>query len=153
VADRTDTQTADAQIEAVRTLARTSRLLERASGELSLAHYRVLSAIAGGDERASRVATRLALGRPTISAAVDALCRRGLVAREPVATDQRATALRLTAAGTRLLAGVEEQMVARLAAVLEEVPDSARLLAAVADLGRALDRVADQRLANGPASR
>ena len=80
----------------MRGLARAARILERVSGELSLAHYRVLSAIAGGDERASRVAERLALGKPAVSAAVESLSQRGLIARSEVAGDQRAAALRLT---------------------------------------------------------
>src|ERR1700722_4197232 len=86
-------------IEAVRALSRVSRLLERASGELSLSHYRVLSAIASGDQRASRVAARLAVGKPTISASVESLCQRGLLARSAVDGDHRAAALHLTAAG------------------------------------------------------
>jgi DNA-binding MarR family transcriptional regulator len=86
----------DELIEAVRALARASRFLERSSDELSLAHYRVLAAVASGDERASRVAQRLAIGRPTISAAVDALGQRGLLSRGTVEGDQRATALHLT---------------------------------------------------------
>jgi DNA-binding MarR family transcriptional regulator len=134
-------------LEAVRTLARASRVLESATRELSLAHYRVLSAIAGGDERASRVATRLALGRPTISASVDALCRRGLVERDEVSDDQRAVALRLTPAGQRLLAEVEAVMLARFRAVLAHVADEAQVTAALQDLGAGLDRVADERLA------
>ncbi len=68
---------ADRARDAVRALARASRVLERASSELSLAHYRVLSAIASGDERGSRIAARLALGKPTVSAAVESLCQRG----------------------------------------------------------------------------
>jgi DNA-binding MarR family transcriptional regulator len=83
-------------VEAVRALARGSRLLERASGELNLAHYRVLSAIASGDERASRIATRLAIGKPTVSATVEALCHRGLLARSRGDDDQRVDVLRLT---------------------------------------------------------
>ena len=78
-------------VAAVRAVARLARVLERASGDLSMAHYRVLAAVADGDERASRVAARLALGKPTISASVDALCRRGLLTREDVVHDQRAT--------------------------------------------------------------
>src|ERR1700728_2063445 len=74
--------------EAVRALARATRILERGSGELSLAHYRVLSAIASGDERASRVAKRLAIGKPTVSAAVEALAQRGLLVRSAVDGDQ-----------------------------------------------------------------
>src|ERR1700722_18822054 len=101
-------------VEAVRALSRASRLLERASGELSLSHYRVLSAIASGDERASRVAARLAVGKPTISATVESLCQRGLIARSIVAGDHRAAALRLTAEGVALLSRVEAEMVARL---------------------------------------
>ena len=86
-------------VAAVRAVARLARVLERASGDLSMAHYRVLAAVADGDERASRVAARLALGKPTISASVDALCRHGLLTREDVEHDQRATTLRLTDAG------------------------------------------------------
>ncbi len=72
------------QVDAVRALARATRVLERASGELSLAHYRVLSAIASGEKRASRVAERLAIGKPTVSAAVEALAQRGLLLRSAV---------------------------------------------------------------------
>jgi DNA-binding MarR family transcriptional regulator len=54
------------------------------SSELNMVHYRVLSAIASGEDRASRVAERLELGRPAISAAVDALCRAGYLVRGEV---------------------------------------------------------------------
>lgn len=135
------------RLEAVRSLARLSRLLERASGELSLAHYRVLAAVADGDERASRVATRLALGKPTISAAVDALCKRGLLSRDTVAGDQRAAALRVTALGKAMLADVDTAMVERLDAVLRHVDDPGALLSALEKVGPALDRLYDERLA------
>ena len=110
-ADSDSAERARRALEAVRALARASRVLERASGELSLAHYRVLSAIASGDERASRVAARLAVGKPTISAAVESLCQRGLLVRSEVTGDQRAAALRLTAEGEALLDRVEAEMV------------------------------------------
>ena len=47
-------------------------------GSLGLAHYRFLALVAGGDERASRLAERLALGKPAVSAAVGALVAQGL---------------------------------------------------------------------------
>jgi DNA-binding MarR family transcriptional regulator len=125
--------------QAVRALARVSRVLERASGELSLAHYRVLSAVASGDERASRVAQRLALGKPAISAAVDALCGRGLLQRSTDATDQRAAALVLTAQGRALLAQVENAMVERLERVCACTPNPARTVESLTWLGAALD--------------
>ena len=132
--------------DAVRTLARLSRVLERGTGELSLAHYRVLAAVAGGEERASRVAARLALGKPTISASVDALCRRGLLTRE-AASDQRVATLRLTRAGARTLDEVEQALTARMQRVLAHVADPAAVLAALRALEPALDAIADERLA------
>ncbi|QRP43416.1 MarR family winged helix-turn-helix transcriptional regulator [Amycolatopsis sp. FDAARGOS 1241] len=132
---------------AVRALARASRLLERSSGELNLAHYRVLSAIASGDERASRVARRLALGRPAISAAVDALTRRGLVVRGGVDADHRATALSLTPEGERLLAATEGEMIARITALVARTPDPERVLEALSWLDTAIDEVMAERMA------
>src|ERR1700761_7439769 len=103
-----------ARRQAIRALARMARQLERSSGDLNLAHYRVLAAIADGDERASRVADRLALGKPTVSAAVESLTRRGLLSREDAAEDRRAATLALTPAGEAALAAVEGEMLGRL---------------------------------------
>ena len=133
-------------LEAVRVLARLSRVLERGTGELSVAHYRVLAAVADGEERASRVAARLALGKPTISASVDALCKRGLLNRES-ATDQRAATLRITRAGLGVLAEVEAALTARMDRVLSHVDDPTPVLAALSALGPALDAIADEQLA------
>jgi DNA-binding MarR family transcriptional regulator len=140
--DQTDPP--DDSVQAVRGLARASRILERASGELSLAHYRVLSAVASGEERASRVAVRLALGRPTISAAVDALGQRGLIARGSVVADGRAAALSVTPAGARLLAQVEAEMARRLDELGARTPDPARLIEALTWLGSAIDQQRDE---------
>jgi DNA-binding MarR family transcriptional regulator len=135
-------------VEAVRALARASRILERASPELSLAHYRVLAAVAAGDERASRVARRLAVGKPTISAAVDALWRRGLLERLGVAGDQRAAALRLTAEGERLLERVEAEMVRRIDDLCGRTPDGALLRQSLVWLGAAIDESRAERTAS-----
>jgi DNA-binding MarR family transcriptional regulator len=145
--------THDSAAQAVRALARVSRVLERASGELSLAHYRVLSAIASGDERASRVATRLALGRPTISAAVDALGRRGLLIRIGAPADGRAATLSLTAEGRRVLARVEAEMVERVNALCARTPDRDRVLESLSWLAAAMDEARGERLAGESAAR
>jgi DNA-binding MarR family transcriptional regulator len=133
-------------VAAVRAVARLARVLERASGDLSMAHYRVLAAVADGDERASRVAARLALGKPTISASVDALCRRGLLTREDVAHDQRATTLRLTDAGATALQAAEAAMTQRLGQVLAHTTRGAEAGAALRRLGEGLDRYAAARV-------
>jgi DNA-binding MarR family transcriptional regulator len=130
---------------AVSGLARASRILERASDELSLAHFRVLSAVADGDERASRVAQRLALGKPAVSAAVDALCARGLMARAGVSGDQRAAALSVTGEGGIVLGRVEAAMIGRLEELAAQVPDRERLLDALATLGEAIDKLRAER--------
>lgn len=140
-------------VNAVRALARLSRLAERAGADLNLAHYRVLSAVASGDQRASRLAARLALGKPTISAAVDALCKRGLLQRTQVEEDQRAVALSLTPAGQELLDQVETEMIARITELCERTPDGARVLESLAWLGEALDETYPQRQARRRAAR
>jgi DNA-binding MarR family transcriptional regulator len=126
-------------LEAVRALARASRLLERASSELSLAHYRVLAAIASGDERATRIAARLAIGKPAISAAVESLCQRGLLDRSEVAGDQRAAALHLTAQGRAVLDRVETEMTTRLDRLCERVPNPGQMLEALVWLDAAIE--------------
>jgi DNA-binding MarR family transcriptional regulator len=124
-----------------------ARLLERSSGDLNLAHYRVLAAVADGDERASRVADRLALGKPTVSAAVESLTKRGLLSREDAAEDRRAATLTLTPAGEAALAAVERGMLERLDDLCARTPDPEQVLESLARLGEALDEVAAERLA------
>jgi DNA-binding MarR family transcriptional regulator len=132
-------------IDAVRALARASRHLERASGEVNLAHYRVLAAIASGDQRASRIAAKLALGKPTISASVDALCQRGLLARSEVAGDQRAAALRLTDEGAAVLARLEAAMAAWVGEFCRRTPDGDLVLQALNWMGQAIEAIAAER--------
>jgi DNA-binding MarR family transcriptional regulator len=134
--------------EAVRALARASRVLERASSEVSLAHYRVLAAIASGDERGSRIAARLAIGKPTVSAAVESLCQRGLLVREGIEADQRVAALRLTAEGKALLERVEDEMVIRIDDLCARTPDGAQLMQSLIWLGAAIDQAVADRWAS-----
>jgi DNA-binding MarR family transcriptional regulator len=119
--------------------------MERASGGLSLAHYRVLSAVAAGDERASRVAVRLALGKPTVSASVDALCLRGLLARSGVVGDQRAVQLSLTEAGRRLLEEAEAAMTSDLEALAARTGRRDDVMGALVALGSAIDQAVAER--------
>jgi DNA-binding MarR family transcriptional regulator len=140
-------RTNEDKVQAIRALARLARTLERSSGDLNLAHYRVLSAIADGDERASRVADRLALGKPTISAAVESLCKRGLLSREDAAEDRRAAILTLTPAGEAALVEVERGMVERIDVFLDRTPDAAQVVESLGQLGDAIDEVMSERAA------
>lgn len=144
IADRT------AALDAVRALARASSVLEKSSTELSLAHYRVLSSVAAGEQRASNIAAALAVGRPTISAAVDSLCQRGLLARGHDDGDSRVAALELTGAGRRLLDEVETEMLLRMDDLCRRTPDGDRLIESLVWLGRAVDdRRAERHAARG----
>jgi DNA-binding MarR family transcriptional regulator len=133
--------------EAVRTLARLARLLERRCGEeLSLAHFRVLAAVADGDERASRVAERLTLGKPAVSAAVDALVTRGLLRRCEVESDQRAIRLEVTADGRETLDRAESAMTEALETLARRTGHRDETVASLVALGSALDGyLADRR--------
>ncbi len=143
----------DERVQAIRAVVRLARMLERSAGDLNLAHYRVLAAVADGDERASRVAIRLALGKPTVSAAVESLVRRGLLARAEVADDRRAATLSLTPAGEAVLAAAEAEMLERIDDLCARTPDSERIIELLGQLGEALDEVAAERLAAHAAKR
>jgi DNA-binding MarR family transcriptional regulator len=132
---------------AVRALALAARRLERATGDLTLAQYRVLALVAAGDERSSLVAERLAVARPTITAVVDGLVERGCLTREAVAGDRRSLRLVVTAVGRAALAAAEESMARAVADVLDDARDRGALIAGLLDLDDALSAYYTRRLA------
>ena len=119
-------------------------MLERACTDLTLPQYRLLALIVSGEERASHIAGRLALAKPTVSATIDTLVERGLLERTAVDTDRRAVRLTITADGRDAMRAAEGAMRARLDEVLAAVDDAdavrARSLARAPrldDIGRA----------------
>jgi DNA-binding MarR family transcriptional regulator len=134
-------------VDAVRAIARMSRLLEGAAEGLSLADYRVLSAIDEGEGRASRLAARLTLGKPTVSASVDSLVRRGMVLRSTVLGDNRAIGLSLTAIGKARFDAVESRMAGELAMLCDGAPNGDAIVDSLAALGAAIERAMADRAA------
>jgi DNA-binding MarR family transcriptional regulator len=132
---------------AVRTVARLARVLECALGGLTLPQYRVLAAVDDGGERASHLATCLALAKPTVTAAVDGLVDRGYLARQPVPNDRRSTRIALTSSGRRCLAEAEHAMVQALRSVVDRDDEPTSVLAVLAGLAPALERSAVSRRA------
>jgi DNA-binding MarR family transcriptional regulator len=122
-------------VEAVRAMSRLSRIVERASDELSFADYRVMSAIAEGEARASRLASRLLLGKPTISSTVDSLSRRGLIVKSTVEGDNRAVELALSAEGALLFERMEARMVRQLELLASRTPEPAVVVRSLVQLG------------------
>lgn len=139
------------------TLARLARVLERACNEvpgtpspgarLTLAQYRLLAMMADGAERASHLAGQLALTKPTVSATVDTLVERGLVTREMVRGDRRATRLRVTDAGRAALLLAESSMRERLDDLLARVDDPGAVSRSITQLQSALDQRREERRA------
>ncbi|HEX2062916.1 MAG TPA: MarR family transcriptional regulator [Acidimicrobiales bacterium] len=128
-------------VDAVRAVARLARLLERGCDELSLAQYRVLCMVKAGGERASFLADRLAVAKPTVTAAVDTLVERDYLHRTPVPGDRRAARITITPEGRRAVRRAEADMVAGVERVLEHVEDRDAVVAALASVGEALDQL------------
>ncbi len=139
------------------TLARLARLLEHACGDLhpplTLAQYRLLAMIGSGADRASHLAGRLALAKPTVSATVDTLVERGLVERATSRDDRRVMTLTLTAGGQRELGAAETAMRARLDDVLGRLDDPAAVSLALSALRGGLDERRSERRSSRRAER
>jgi len=129
-------------------VARLHRALEHTTDvELTLPQYRVLGLLSAGDKRASVLAQRLAVSRPTVTALVDSLVERGFVARQPSADDRRAITISLTDAGRAAIAHTGSALRATLDSVVEQCADPTLVYAALAQLGPALDAWFGERIA------
>src|SRR5205085_8628655 len=128
------------------TLTRLARMLERGADDLSLPQFRILALVDEGGERASQLADRLAVGKPTITAVVDGLVERGYLKRSADCDDRRATKITLTAAGRKALYDAEHAMHARLHDILTHADDPEAVERALNDLAEAVTRARDERL-------
>src|SRR5215472_6066625 len=86
-------------IEALLTILRITRVLERIDAGVSPQQYRMLKLIGAGGERSARLAEKLAVARPTLTATADSLVAAGFACREAEPGDRRVVRLRLTDAG------------------------------------------------------
>jgi DNA-binding MarR family transcriptional regulator len=91
-------------VEALLTILRISRVLERIDAGVSPQQYRMLKLIGEGGERSARLADRLAVAKPTLTATADSLVAAGLAYREAEPGDRRVVRLRLTEAGQAAVA-------------------------------------------------
>ena len=131
---------------AVRGLIRASRLIESATGDLSIADWRVLSIIANGEGSPSRIADRLLLSRPTISATLDSLSKRGLIERMAMPDDARAASISLSVDGADQLARAEVRMSRQLELLCGRTPDASQVISALAELDAAIEAAVAERL-------
>jgi DNA-binding MarR family transcriptional regulator len=130
------------------TIARLHRALEHTpEAELTLAQYRVLGLLAGGDARASHLAHRLAVSKPTVTALVDSLVERGYVSREAATGDRRAVTVSITRTGRRAIARTAIALRAALDDVVNRCAEPAAVYAALDQLVAALDAWWAERIA------
>jgi DNA-binding MarR family transcriptional regulator len=125
---------------AVLGLAFGARMVERALGDMTLPQFRVLSLIASSPERASRIAEKAAVSRPSLTGLLDGLEARGWVCRVEVHGDRRGVGLEVTDEGRAALHLAEHDVGERLEQVVSEMPaaDQAVVLRGLEALGRTI---------------
>lgn len=128
----------DRRLAAVRVLAHLHRMLESAEAGLTIPQYRMLAVLSEGGERSARVAQKLAVRKPTLTALADGLIAVGYAERESEPGDRRIVRLTLTDAGRAALARADEAYLARLAPVLAELREPDRLVGDLLEVGEVL---------------
>lgn len=139
---------ADAVGLALEVLPRIVRLLTQASASpppgdapLTLTQFRLLKHLGGGPLLTGELAARLEVTPATVSAAIDGLVRRGMIARLPSTGDRRIIPLGRTPLGESALKGARERQALALAALFSAMPPEAvgHLAVGLRALSRALD--------------
>jgi DNA-binding MarR family transcriptional regulator len=120
-------------------LARLGRILERTPTALPLPQYRLLAMVARGESRASSLAARLPVAKPTVTATVDALEVAGLLRRERHEVDGRVTRLSVTSSGLDALRATNDALAERLRPYFSAVSDPVALIKLLGELGDALE--------------
>ena len=128
---------------AVRVLVRLRRMMERADIGLTLPQYQLLTLVRTGGERSARLADKLAVRKPTVTAAADALVAAGLLEREAESGDRRVVRLTITDAGSAAADRAEDELAGIMGPLFAESGDPGALF----DLLDAVDAALDRRLA------
>jgi DNA-binding MarR family transcriptional regulator len=131
----------DADISpAVLAIMRLSRALECAETGLTPPQYRILKLAGAGGERSTRLARRLAVTKPTLTAIADGLVAAGYAIREAEPGDRRVVRLSLTAAGRAALERADAVYAAQLGPLLAQTGEPATVLRSLDLLDAALTR-------------
>ena len=134
----------------IRVLARLARVAEQVcqSTGISLPQYRLLVSVSGQPQRASELAARVGVSRPTLTSLVDGLEQAGLLRRVPVPTDRRGIQLVPTKEGLAAVDRADHALTKRMLQLI--APDAAKMVSEVVkSLGAALDREGEELLGNG----
>jgi DNA-binding MarR family transcriptional regulator len=132
---------------AVMIVLRLFRALERVDTDLTPQQYRILKLAGAGGERSARLAERLAVAKPTLTATADGLVAAGYAQREAEPGDRRVVRLCLTATGRAALERADSAYARWLGPLLGAAGDRAEMLQALQTLDAAMDERRRARLA------
>jgi DNA-binding MarR family transcriptional regulator len=124
--------------EAVMAILRLFRGLECVGTGLTPSQYRIMKLAGAGGERSTRLAQRLAVAKPTLTATADGLVAAGYASREAEPGDRRVVRLSLTPAGRAALDRADAAYAAWLGQLLDATGDRAAVLDALGLLGSAM---------------
>jgi DNA-binding MarR family transcriptional regulator len=135
---RTHQASGEADIaQAVLAILRLYRGLECVDAGLTPSQYRIMKLAAAGGERSTRLAQRLAVAKPTLTAIADGLVAAGYASRTAEPGDRRVVRLSLTPAGREALDRANVAYTAWLGRLLDETGEPAAVLSALGQLAEA----------------
>jgi DNA-binding MarR family transcriptional regulator len=122
-------------------LLRLFRALERVDTDLTPQQYRILRLAGAGGERSAKLAERLAVAKPTLTATADGLVAAGYARRDAEPGDRRVVRLCLTAAGREAVDRADAAYTGWLDQLLAETGEPEQVLQALDTLDQAMDEV------------
>jgi DNA-binding MarR family transcriptional regulator len=134
----------DDVISALLAVLRITRVLERIDAGISPQQYRMLKLIGLGGERSARLAEKLAVAKPTLTATADSLVAAGLACREAEPGDRRVVRLHLTLVGRAAVQRADAAYAAWFGSLLDDTGNRDQI---VADLLKLDEAMTERRLA------
>lgn len=117
------------------------RSLERVGTDLTPQQYRILKLAGAGGERSAKLAERLAVAKPTLTATADGLVAAGYARRETEPGDRRVVRLCLTASGHEAMDRADAAYTGWLDQLLAHTAQPDQVLHALDVLSEAMDEV------------
>jgi DNA-binding MarR family transcriptional regulator len=124
--------------QAIMVILRLFRGLECVDAGLTPSQYRIMKLAGAGGERSTRLAQRLAVAKPTLTATADGLVAAGYACRAAEPGDRRVVRLSLTPAGRAALDRADTAYAGWLGQLLDGTGDPEAVLDALGLLGSAM---------------
>lgn len=137
----TDGQDGERASQVVMILLRLFRALERVDTDLTPQQYRILKLAGAGGERSAKLAERLAVAKPTLTAIADGLVAAGYARRETEPGDRRVVRLCLTESGHGAVERADVAYGQWLDQILAQTSAPEAVLDALGALNEAMDEV------------